>query len=359
MKPTFLIIGAGAVGSWVGGTLAMADFPVVLVNRHPRYVEQVNTRGLTMQQGAHTWQVSQIRAYTSLAEAFSTNDTIACACLTVKSFDTALAAVELIRNAPVLPLVWSLQNGIGNEEILADHLGPQHVIAGTFTLPVEMPQPGVIRAPNKSSKVGIANFSSPLMEHPSAAQDQMPGSWLYRLLTQSQVKTIFYRDYRAMKWSKLLLNMMGNASAAILGWKPQQVYADPQTFRVEYLALREALAVMYRQGIPTVNVLGYPVSSLAWALQHLPSSLVRPILLKLIGNGRGGKPPSLALDALQQRPRSEVEYLNGAVARFGAITGVPTPANTWLSETLMALVSQRQSWADYHNRPDRFIGVAI
>lgn len=357
MKPTFLIIGAGAVGSWLGGGLALAGFPVALVNRNARYVQQVNTQGLTLEQGTRSWHISQIRAYRSLAEAFAADKSIACACLTVKSFDTAQTAIDLQAAAPALPPVWSLQNGIGNEETLVNYLGIQHVIAGTFTLPVEMPQLGIVRAPDRTWKVGIANCGAPNAQQATTGK-QLPGDWLYRLLSQSQVKTIFYRDYRAMKWSKLLLNMMGNASAAILGWTPLQVYANPHTFRVEYLALREALAVMRRLRIPLVNVLGYPVPWLGWALQYLPSSLVRPILLKLIGSGRGGKPPSLALDAAQQRPRSEVEFLNGAVVRFGAATGVPTPANSWLTETLMALVTKRQSWADYRQRPERFIGVA-
>jgi 2-dehydropantoate 2-reductase len=116
-----------------------------------------------------------------------------------------------------------------------------------------------------------------------------------------------------------------------------EIFADPALFRLEIAQLRETLAVMERLKIKVVDLPGTPVRLFAFAIRRLPLSISRLVLPRAIGGGRGGKMPSFHIDLYNQRGKSEVVYLNGAVADYGERNQVPTPANRFLSDTLMAL----------------------
>ena len=118
---------------------------------------------------------------------------------------------------------------------------------------------------------------------------------------------------------------------------PGEIFAHPGLYRLEIAQLRETLRVMAAMGIRAVDLPGTPVRLLAFAVKALPLSVSRPLLGKAVGGGRGGKMPSFHIDLHAGRGKSEVEYLNGAVAREGRRAGVSTPVNRLLTETLMAL----------------------
>jgi 2-dehydropantoate 2-reductase len=144
-----------------------------------------------------------------------------------------------------------------------------------------------------------------------------------------------------MKWSKLLANLIANASSALLDMTPAQIFADRRLFEVEIAALREALAVMGALELRVVDLPGLPTRALAFATGKLPTGLSRPLMARAVGRGRGGKMPSLHIDAHAGRGKSEVDWLNGAVARRGAELGVPTPVNRLLNELLLDMVESK------------------
>ena len=85
-----------------------------------------------------------------------------------------------------------------------------------------------------------------------------------------------YGDYRALKWSKALLNMLGNATAAILDMTVEHVYADARLVALERRGFLETLAVMDALGIAPVSLPRYPVRLLAAAMRHMPAILLEP-----------------------------------------------------------------------------------
>jgi 2-dehydropantoate 2-reductase len=157
-----------------------------------------------------------------------------------------------------------------------------------------------------------------------------------------------------MKWSKLLTNLPANASSAILDMTPAEVYALADLFRLEQAMLREALAVMRAHGIHVVDLPGTPVRLLALAAR-LPAAAARPLLARAIGAGRGAKMPSFHIDLHGGRGRSEVGWLNGAVVRFGAQAGVPTPVNQLLTDTLSALTRSEMPLDAFARQPARLL----
>ena len=142
-----------------------------------------------------------------------------------------------------------------------------------------------------------------------------------------------------MKWSKMLTNLISNATSAILGMTPAEVFADQNVYRLEIMQLREALRVMNAQDLDVVDLPGTPVRLLSFAVKYLPLFISRPLLAKAVGGGRGEKMPSFYIDLQSGRGKSEVDYLNGAVVRRGEKYNIPTPANRFLNTTLMGLTN--------------------
>lgn len=152
---------------------------------------------------------------------------------------------------------------------------------------------------------------------------------------------------RALKWSKLLLNLAGNASGAILDLPPAQLFADARMFRFEMAMLREAVRVMDASSIRGVTLPGAPAASLAWALRWLPEFALRLVLRRRLSAARGDKRPSVLVELANHTGRSEVAWLNGAVVEAGARLGIPTPVNERLTSVLSALVSGSAAWTNW------------
>ena len=97
---------------------------------------------------------------------------------------------------------------------MAAVFGPERVIAGTITIPIGVPEPGVIEVSKGKGGWGLA-----------ALHSGRPVRVLAGALNQAGLTTLVYDDYRAMKWSKLLLNIVTNASSAILNLPPVDIIA--------------------------------------------------------------------------------------------------------------------------------------
>ncbi len=329
-----LIIGAGAIGSLVGGKLAAKGHSVTLGGR-PRFAAKVREQGLVIEDEQGSRRIHNLFAAGSLDEALTQADaSFDLAVFTVKSYDTDAALTELMRATAIhdvaIPALLSMQNGVGNEETLAAAVGPDQVLAGVITTPVSVPETGVIRVDKPRYNVGLSRWSP---------QGSMPlfDQWV-EAMTEAGFTPTLYDDARSMKWTKLFMNMTGNATSAILDAPPGEVFAETSMVDLEIDAWREALAVMRAAGIGLENMDGYPFRKLAGPIRVAPKVLLRPILRKQVGGARGGKMPSLHIDLHSGKGRSEVAWLNGAMVRAGAEFGVSTPVNNVLTRTVLSLV---------------------
>jgi 2-dehydropantoate 2-reductase len=101
--------------------------------------------------------------------------------------------------------------------------------------------------------------------------------------------------------------------------------------------------------IPPVNLGSYPFGWLAPLIRVAPNALLRPILRRQVAGARGSKLPSLHIDLHQGKPKSEINWLNGALVEKGKVVGVPTPVNAWLTETLTRMMGDaaaQAAWKD-------------
>ncbi len=339
-----LIVGAGAIGCFVGGRLAAGGQAVTLLGRPP-LMDKIVADGLCLRQPTLSEQIVFPKTAASLTELSSAYDFVL---ISVKSPDTLQVAEELVSSG--LPLensyIVSLQNGIGNEEQLADTFGRKRVMAGTLTIPISVPEEGVIAINKNKGGLGLATLD-PLQ----------PAQRLAKALTQAGLTTSVYKDYQAMKWSKLLLNIINNASSAILDEPPSRIIANPDLFNMEIAALVEGVQVMNALGLSVVNLPGYPVKLLAQLIQTpwLPLAAKRAILGPFMVSGRGAKMPSLHIDLAAGRATSEVAVLNGAIVEAGRTLEVTTPVNRTLTTILNGIVSGELEWSDYQQQPDKLL----
>jgi 2-dehydropantoate 2-reductase len=258
----------------------------------------------------------------------------------LKSFDTADAIERMRPFVSDLPPACCFSNGVDNEPALVALLGPGKVIVATVTTAVGRRSPGDVVLERRRG-IGIA------ASHP------LSGS-LVQAFNAASLHTRLISNPIAMKWSKLLTNLLANASSAILDMSPSEVLRNRELYRLEVAMLRECLEVMRAQHIPVIDLPGVPARALALAVR-LPSFLSKPLVSRAAGGGRGGKMPSFHVDLHSGRGQTEVDYLNGAVVRAGDQFGVPTPVNAFLTQLLDSLALGDTDMAEYARQPSRLL----
>ncbi|MHB8644529.1 MAG: ketopantoate reductase family protein [Thermomicrobiales bacterium] len=331
-----LVYGAGAVGSFLAARLGLTGADVTLLGR-PATVASLASTGLALETDGRTF-VALVRAVATVDAVRTPPDLVF---LAVKSYDTEAALPDLKRLAAMGATICTMQNGVGNEEMLMDALGAEHVLSGAITISVSMPEPGLVVQHTGEGGVAFA----PVPGGPS------PGTAL-AIFDEAGVPAVGVASYHDLKWSKLLLNLLANAQAAILDSDASAVVNDRVVFGVEQRAFREALCVMRRVPARPIALPGYDVPKLALAMR-VPQPVAWRLLKERIGGGRGEKRPSLALDLARGKRRTEVDWLNGAVEKAAGGYGIRTPVNATLAALVQELasdpaacppVSERRAW---------------
>lgn len=333
-----LIYGTGAIGGLIGGTLALAGHEVVCLARE-RVANAINAGGLCIAQDGRVKRASGVRAVSTPAHAFA-DGAYDAAVFSMKAYDTGNALDEMTGATDRPPPIVCLQNGVGNEETIEARLGTGMVLAGTVTTAALMSEPGKVTV-ERERGVGIAlghRLSEAFVSAFEAAGIRVRG----------------YDDARTMKWSKVLINIVANPISAICDMGTGEIFKHPGLYRVEVEALREGVRVMRHLGLRPVDLPGVQSGLLARAI-FLPPDLTRPLLYKAVASGRGNKMPSFHGDLLRRHGKTEVDWLNGAIAREGERLGVPAPVNRALTDTLKGIVQGRIPWEEFRLRPEALI----
>jgi 2-dehydropantoate 2-reductase len=302
------IVGRGAVGTYLGDLLRGAGVDVAYA---PRALDQVNPYDADV------------------------------ALIATKAYDTD-GAIETLRKAIPYPekcVFVSPQNGVGNEERLAAAFGADNVVAAALTTPIDRDRDGNSR-PAKEGGLALAPMGSNAY------------NWLAATFAGTGVSVKIVEDWRSLKWSKLALNVVANASCAILNVLPNRFVHFDKIFTLEIRMIREVRAVMHALGIEPIDLPRYPVRAL-FGVASLPTPISRGLMAHTIAGARGTKPPSLLLDLRRAKTQTEVDVLNGAVAAAGLERGVPTPVNAVYARVLNDIAHTPPLWAKYRERPDR------
>jgi 2-dehydropantoate 2-reductase len=338
---TDLVVGGGAVGTLIAWALAAGGRDVAVVRRSkeggpsPAEIAVVDPAG-----ERHMATITEVARPDDLATA---PELIV---FSVKMFDLEAAAASCAAWPSATGL--TVSNGVGAEQIVADARPDAGLIAGSVTASVERAGDGTVTRLNRGG-VGLAPVRG---EVDGLIAD------LVAAFAAAGLRTGTLADAAAMKWSKLLANLVGNASSAIVDLSPAELYADPAIFAIERRQLLEAIAVVRRLGLSPVALPGADVRLLALGFR-LPPVLARPILQRVVGSARGGKDPSLRVHARSGVGPSEVDWLNGAVASAAEGFGGVAPVNRALTGLLHEVLTDppRREW--FRGRPDRLVEVVV
>ena len=348
-KLKILTFGAGAIGTYTGGSLALAGHPVVFVERH-KAVEELREKGLRLDLTADSRRqtkdatVVEPRSFvvvSTLEEALRYGP-FDLALFALKSFDTQTALEGMRPFAEKLPPLLCLSNGVSNEPAIATALGRDKVIYGTVTSAI--------------GRRGVGNIVLERLRGVGVAKGHALSEKVHAALDAAYLNSHLFEDAASMKWSKMLTNLIANPTSAILDLTAREVFANPDLYRLEIHMLKECLAVMEAQGLQVVDLPGTPARALAFATT-LPLWLSRPFLSRAAGSGRGAKMPSFHIDLHSGRGKSEVEFLHGEVVRAGEKYHVPTPVNKMLTETLLALTNKQIPLEEFAHKPEKLLAM--
>ena len=333
-----VVIGGGAVGSFIAALIAGSGRRVTLAGRPGSDVAGSAEIVLRTPNG------DTRRARVERAAGTAGLERPAYVVLAVRMPDLA-AAIDACRAWPDAAVV-TLQNGLGAEELVAAARPDAPLLAGSLTAPIERDADGTLRlAETPGDRAGAGRGETADVE--AALRDALaPGG----------LPVAVVRDWRAMKWSKLLTNLVANAVPALLDEAAADVYADRRLFAVERSQVQEALAVMRALGLAPLRLPGADVRLLALGFRA-PATVARPAIRRVVAGARGGKLPSLLLHLRGGGGPSESPWLNGGVARAGREAGISTPVNAALAALVEAATAAPAAWARTRGRPEALLAA--
>ncbi len=337
-----LIYGAGAVGGYLGGMLTLAQHDVTFIDMEVN-TNVIAANGLAIVQGERQ-QIAHPKAVSSVAQAFMDNEEYDLIIMGMKSYHLKTALDPLVAFCPQPNMIITIQNGIEVERPFIKQFGAEHVIAGSFTTPIS--KESINRLVVEREERGLA--LSPTQ------QGQNINQWA-QLFNQAGIITDTVKNYHDMKWSKAFLNIIGNATSAILNRPPGIVYKSSAMFDLEVRMLKETLAVMDKLGFKIIDLPGSPAKRLANSVRRVPKAILKPIFTRLVASGRGDKMPSFHIDLTSGVGNSEVVFHNGAIAQAGQESGVAAPVNAALNDVLWQLTRNELDWREFDGKPNRLL----
>ena len=302
----YLIMGAGALGSVFGGLLKHRGQSVAFIGRGAHF-DQITTRGLTIEGIWGEFQVGPVAPEPVAGDGY---DVIL---LCVKSFHT-LEACRRVKGLLVPQgLIISVQNGLGNLEIIAQEFGPERTVGARVIFGAQIIRPGLARVTVYAEPV-LVGAMVPDSPHPNLAK-------VVADLNRAGIPTRQVDDIQTHLWGKVLYNCALNPLGAILGVPYGALGDHPQTRGLMRRIIEEIYRVAEARGVP---------------LMHADAASYFTFFLENLVPATAGHWPSMWQD-LQAGRRTEIEALNGAICRYGEAAGVATPYNDAISRLVRFL----------------------
>jgi 2-dehydropantoate 2-reductase len=301
------VIGCGAVGSLFAASLAqLEDVEVWAYDLARDHVDAINANGLRLSGAGEV--VGRLRATTDAAELPPSEFGI----VATKAMHTE-AAIAATAPALLDGAVCSVQNGLGNEEVLASHV--PRVIRGTTFPAGRVLEPGHVQWDVKGdTTIGPFGPSPAPLEEVERLADAC---------TRAGLPTSAVADARGPQWRKVIFNAATNPVGALTGLTHGRVCEDPALRRLVSELVDEGKAVAEAQGIE---------------LDADPEELIDHAARPDVAYDHKAS----MLQDVEARHETEIDYLNGGIVRFGGELGVPTPLNG----AILALVKGlERSWA--------------
>ncbi len=316
------VLGAGAIGCFVGGMLRADGHRVVFVGR-PGTVETLETHGLTLTQldGPEKTVAAGDLEASSKAEAIAGSDLVL---VCVKSHDTEQAAEEIAEHCSSSTTIVSLQNGVANARVLGHHLGARPIAAGMVQFNVVVGGEGRF---HRATEGGVI------------MKDTVATRALRDALNASGIVASVHSDMQAVLWTKLLLNL--NNALNVLADVPLVEQLSDRSYRaVLAMMVDEALLALRTAHISPVPIGKIRPRAIPFALRLPNWAFARAARAMLAIDPQAR---SSMWEDLQAGRQPEVDYLNGAVVELAHQVGTAAPTNEIVIDLVKAAFEARQS----------------
>lgn len=307
------IVGAGAIGSIVGGLLRKAGRDVTLIDQWPEHVEAMKRHGLRLS-GTCGEHVVPVRAL-HIHEASAIDEPFDAVFVAVKSYDTEWATMLAVRHLGPAGVVVDFQNGI-NDERVAAVAGKDRALGCVITIGAGLYEPGhAVRTDHGAVGFKIGEHDGRETERARRLVEIMNDVAPARLTT----------NLWGERWSKLAVNCMANPLAALSGLGSAEVRSAPGIRRVGIHVAAEVIRVGRAVGYEVEPIYGIAAQRFVDAAEGRDLEAVERDMSASVRFLSGGR-PSMLQDVMKGR-RTEIDALNGFVAEQGRRVGVPTPFN--------------------------------
>ena len=301
VKAKVAVVGTGAVGGYFGGMLQRAGVPVVMIGR-PTFVDAVKNEGLFLD----TTQFKET-VYPGVSSELAAVEGCEIVLFCVKTPDTAETARRLAPHLAANAIVVSLQNGVNNVQEIRESSGIDAVAAVVYVA-ASVPAQGTIKHGGRGDLV-----IGPPSQHTQRIAD---------LFSTANVLCRVSENIEAELWTKFIWNCAFNAISGLSLVTYDQIAENREAQKVVEAAVYETLAVARAKGIQPARFED-PAKSITSAFNVTEWMI--------------GTRSSTAQDMARGK-RTEIDALNGHVAKLGAQLGIPTPVN----QTLYALVKLQE-----------------
>jgi 2-dehydropantoate 2-reductase len=315
------IVGAGAVGSVVGGLLAQTGENVTLIARRA-HAEAISTNGLSIDGVLGTFTVPM----QAKEELTFRPDLVL---LTVKTQDVEAACRQIKPYTTDVPVV-TLQNGTRSGEIAASLLGQDNIVSGVVLFNASFLNSGYVTYGVK----GTLLVGEAFRKNGKRVEE------IATILSRA-VKTKVTDNIHGAHWTKLLVNVMGNSLEAMTGLSFGECMRHPELRRVGVSIVREAFEVVEKAGIELESLPGLPIGVFRFTVK---SPLVVASLILGLTMG-GTNTLTSTLQSIRRGRPTEIDYLNGEIVTQGKKLDIATPYNSKVVELVREIEQTGQFYS--------------
>ena len=295
----FLVVGPGAMGCLFAARLKIAGYGVAMLDHNQERARKLNEHGISVNGVSGEYKV---HIPTLAGNVLFTPDFIL---ICVKSNNTKEAAESVASLIGPNTTVVTLQNGLGNIETLAEIFGHDRVLGGvTFQGATFLGEGRIMHAGDGETVIG-------------PKEEKGPAQKLLSAMNKAGLKTRLADNVEDLIWGKLIINAGINALTAITRLKNGRLPTINGTRKIMVEAVKEAVTVAEGKGInlPYDDPLSKVIETCETTEENV-SSMLQDVLKEKI---------------------TEVEMINGAIAREGDRLGIPTPVNRTLTNLVQAI----------------------
>lgn len=300
------IVGAGAVGGYLGGKLALAQNDVTFIARG-RVLEAMQKNGLRIKSPLGDFQVQSPRVTSDIGQVSNSDIILIC----VKSYNTIDIAKSIKPFISDNTIIISVQNGIDNENRLSEIIGAEKIIGSVIYIVCDCPEPGLVNhISHESLLLGEINGEiTPRLQE------------IEKLFTKSNISVILSPNIQRELWKKIMLNIAYNGFTTVLKRPLRSLFSIPEGLECYYNVLKEIQT--------TAKAEGYIITD------EEVNETFRISQLPVVTDAK-----SSTLQDLEAGKALEIEYLQGAVVKTAKKHNIQIPICTMLYSILKTLYPQ-------------------